>query len=247
MHVHTLELQSHDSWKRFARLDPISGAYEEAERSEAKPRWDEWQVDGVYQTLDGHFVAFYRYEFQLWLRVDDETVVLGDAATAELAKHDSDNELTITASGQALLRFRYRPGPQNDPANADWLTPMSEPEDFDIALFIANVLRSLVRKRLIWRHDGVREVYHRLYFPDAESPAAASSRIRAEGELIPIRILESAEPGWIGKFHLQVQESPPAPPANTAPSSRRSIASLANMTGRRNLVSPQGWGTSACA
>ncbi len=96
--------------------------------------------------LDGTCIVFYRYAGRLWLRIDDRVFDLdGDTSVdwhvdgAEAVFAAADNE------GQVVVRYPCGPDLSGDP------TAFAAEEDWDLGLFISNVMFDEERSDLVRR------------------------------------------------------------------------------------------------
>jgi hypothetical protein len=106
-----------------------------AERSDAK---------GVFMQLGDALVVFHAQEGALTLRIGDDVVPL-NGTTVELEGEDL-RKLRVLRDGDEIARLAY-PNPIH-PA-LDWDFSLAEEEDFDLGLFVRNVLASPKRQKFL--------------------------------------------------------------------------------------------------
>lgn len=132
--------------KHLFQLDTESGALAEiatdtpgeaegAQKLETKP-------SGYFTKLGGTPVAFYAEAGRLRLRLGDETHILTGPVKVELAG-EGLRTLRIRSGEDVLARISY-PNPVNPPMEFDMT--LAEEEDFDLGLFVTNVMSSQRRK-----------------------------------------------------------------------------------------------------
>ncbi|MEZ5378231.1 MAG: hypothetical protein R2733_17115 [Acidimicrobiales bacterium] len=136
-------VQCHDRFDLVAEFTPESGLLKPRRRP---PGLSPTGTDGWYATLDGVNVVFYRSDGRLWLSLDDRVFDL-DGETS-VAWHDDGPEAVFAVAdegGQVLLRYPKGPDLSDDP------TAHVSDEDWDLGLFIANVMFDEERTDLVRR------------------------------------------------------------------------------------------------
>ena len=106
-----------------------------AERSEAK---------GVFMQLGDALVVFHSLDGVLTLRIGDDAVPL-NGATVELEGEDL-RKLRVLQGGEEVARLSY-PNPIHP--FPDWDFTLAEEEDFDLGLFVRNVVASPQRQKFL--------------------------------------------------------------------------------------------------
>jgi hypothetical protein len=106
-----------------------------AERGDAK---------GVFMQLGDALVVFHAQDGALLLRIGDDVVPLG-GTTVELEGEDL-RKLRVLRDGDEIARLSY-PNPIH-PA-VDWDFTLAEEEDFDLGLFVRNVIASPQRQKFL--------------------------------------------------------------------------------------------------
>ena len=142
-------IQSHEQYEVVAEFDPESGSIQ----AHARPNgMSPAGSDGWFATLGDICVVFYRYSGRLWLRVDDRTFDLDGDASVDWRVEDGMAVFAVADDdGQVVLR--YSTGALSAPMTSDDPTPFVEDEDWDLGLFIANVMFDEERSDLV-RHSS---------------------------------------------------------------------------------------------
>jgi len=137
----TVIVESFLEQDRLQQLDPATGKLSSPEGpGEAK---------GVFMQLGRTLVALHAAEGALTLQLGAEQVPLA-GATAAMAGREL-RTLHILRDGEVVARHVY-PNPVHP--FMEWDLTMAEEEDFDLGLFVANVLSSPERRRQVveqWR------------------------------------------------------------------------------------------------
>lgn len=128
----------------LSALDPSTGQLSEAP-ADAEPA----QAKGAYMTLGRQLAILYADGGTLVLRVGEEIARLDDAKV-ELSG-EGLRTLTVERDGEAVLAHQY-PNPVNPPMEYD--PTLAEEEDFDLGLFVANVVSEDKRRRFQLRKWG---------------------------------------------------------------------------------------------
>lgn len=138
-------VQYHDRFDVVAEFDPGSG------RIRVMPRpagTGPSATDGWFAILSGACVVFYRLGGQLWLRVGDRSFGLDGGASVDWRVEGGESVLVVVdGSGQVVLR--YAPGPLSGPPLSEDPTPFVANEDWDLGLFVANVMSDEERRDLV--------------------------------------------------------------------------------------------------
>ncbi len=140
-------VQYHERFDVIAEFDPESG------RVQPLPRPDGLSpggTDGWFAILGGVCVVFYRQAARLRLQIGGRTFDLDGDASVDWRVEDRTAVFTVTdESGQVMLR--YTSGPSSGPWVSDDPTPFVEEEDWDLGLFISNVIFDEERSDLVRR------------------------------------------------------------------------------------------------
>jgi hypothetical protein len=99
---------------------------------------------GVFMTLGETLVVFHTEDGALTLRIGDDVVPL-EHATVELEGEDL-RTLRVLREGEEVARLSY-PSPIHP--FPEWDLSMAEEEDFDLGLFVRNVLGSPTRQKFL--------------------------------------------------------------------------------------------------
>jgi hypothetical protein len=143
-------LRSNDRFDTIANLDDSSGAYQVEKRS-VENASSSTSFDGFFSLLSEQFVALYRAEGALHLRLADLRVSLAPDVIVEVSGDVQRRVLVVMRSGTEVARLQYALDPRSyfkdDP------TPFLELEDLDFGLFISNVSKSPERQRVLLGED----------------------------------------------------------------------------------------------
>lgn len=143
-------LQSYETFREFAELDERTGLVswlglldsEEANKQLCAR-------NGVYIKIGDVFVAFYRVGSRLLFRIDERVLLLDEGITCGVRQEGQKKTLSFFKSNELLLSWTY-----DDPLPGKWFendpTPMVEKEDFDLGLFVRNVLSDPPRMRRVF-------------------------------------------------------------------------------------------------
>jgi len=140
-------VQDFERYDVVAEFDPTTGRVEPVPRPPGLP-WN--ATDGWFATIEGICVVFYRLEGQLWLLAGNHRFNLDGKASVAWRRDGSTAVFTVAdEAGQVTLR--YRPGPSSGPPLSEDPTPFVEEEDWDLGLFVTNILVDEERSELM-RH-----------------------------------------------------------------------------------------------
>lgn len=143
-------IQSHEQFDVVAEFDPESGRIQPHSRPDGLSPAG---TDGWFATLGDSRVVFYRQSGRLWLRLADRTFDLdGDASVDWRVEAGMAVFAVADDDGQVVLR--YSTGARSDPVTSDDPTPFVEDEDWDLGLFIANVMFDEERSDLVRRNSS---------------------------------------------------------------------------------------------
>ena len=126
------------------------------------------RISGRFSLVDGSFVAFYRDNGVLKLKLGDIEHLIDETTSSEIEESQSrftdfirsqfrgkahsgsgaQRRFLLRRNGETFLTIDYRPpAPSNIPFDP---TPFVEAEDFDFVLFIHNALSDPVPRKSIW-------------------------------------------------------------------------------------------------
>lgn len=136
-------VQRHDRFDEIAEFSPDSGHLEQRPRPAGLPPSG---TDGWYAILEGTRIVFYRYGGRLWLRADDRVFDLDGDASVDWHLEGAE-AVFVAADGEGQFVVRYPSGPDlsDDP------TAFVADEDWDLGLFVANVMFDEERSDLVRR------------------------------------------------------------------------------------------------
>jgi hypothetical protein len=138
-------VQYHDRFDVVAEFDPGSGRIRVMPRP---PGTGSSATDGWFAILSGACVVFYRWGEQLWLRVGDRSFDL-DAGASVSWRVEGGEAVLVVVDGGGQVVLRYTPGPLSGPPLSEDPTPFIEKEDWDLGLFVANVMSDVERRNLV--------------------------------------------------------------------------------------------------
>lgn len=138
-------LQYHDRFDIVAEFDLETGRTELLPRPSSLPLT---ATEGWFSVLGGVFVLFFRHAGRLWLRVGDKTFDLDTEPTVEW-RREGGMSILMVADDEGELVLRYRAGPRSGPPLSDDSTPFVDEEDWDLGLFVSNVVLDEERSELV--------------------------------------------------------------------------------------------------
>jgi hypothetical protein len=158
-------LQSAERARDFATLDPTSGRLEFFSEDGAQRERLQSTLNGRFSLIEGIFIALYRQNGDLKLRLGDKEHIVDDMTSsriderrgrlasllpAQLADRVSNvqNEFNLIRNGENVASLIYSPPSASNIAFDP--TPFVEKEDFDFMLFIHHVLTESERRKNIW-------------------------------------------------------------------------------------------------
>lgn len=142
-------LQYHNRFDIVAEFDPDTGQIDVLPRPQGL---SVAATDGWFSLLSGVCVAFFRQAGQLRLRVGDRCFALDQDVSIEWHSDDNTSILKV-ADRDGEIALRYRTGPRSGPALPDDQTPFIDQEDWDLGLFVSNVMFDEERTELV-RHGA---------------------------------------------------------------------------------------------
>ena len=140
------------SFYRFNELivQDENGSITRYSRSELPPRLLD-KVNGRFAEEGKDLVCFYRQNGHLVLTIGPNTFSLDAEMSASIQWEDGRNTFVLNESGNDRLRHHYVPKPLIPPLELDLVSTCVEREDFDMFLFIANVMNDPGRRDRIFR------------------------------------------------------------------------------------------------
>ncbi|MEN6451928.1 MAG: hypothetical protein ABFC96_15675 [Thermoguttaceae bacterium] len=138
-------LQCFDRFNRLAEFAPTSGgAWSELARQPgALPR-----TAGQYGLIGEVMVLVYRVGESVLLRVGGSVLELDERVSIDLQRSPDHCTISISRDATPFLQWDYKPvgAPgEDDP------TVFADAEDFDFALFLANISRDAARRSRLFR------------------------------------------------------------------------------------------------
>ena len=138
-------VQSHARYDTVADFDPATGLLAAFPRpSGLNPAG----TDGWYSVLGNDLVVFYRQEGRLHLRVSNRSW-RADLGLEISWRREGDRVVLTIGEDPSRFELRYDPPTVPGPSLGSDFTPFVESEDWDLGLFIANVLNDQERLELV--------------------------------------------------------------------------------------------------
>jgi hypothetical protein len=138
-------VQYHDRFDVVAEFNPSSGQLRVQSRP---PGLSPAGTEGWFSILAGITVVFYRQTNHLWLRVGERVFDLDGGASVSWSSAGGVAVFRAEdSSGEVVVRYRAGPNLAEDP------TPFVEDEDWDLGLYVANVVSDEERSELVRRGD----------------------------------------------------------------------------------------------
>jgi hypothetical protein len=141
-------LQSQDRFVERLKMGPDEGSLASATEAET----GHLPLIGIFSSVGGRRVLFYRWDGELSLRVGDELPIRLGQAEAEWTCSNGVCVFTLSLDERQALREVYPLSPEVESIDHD-PTPMVEAEDFDLFLFVHNVLHVPGRSERIFRNS----------------------------------------------------------------------------------------------
>ena len=108
-------------------------------------------TEGWFSILAGVCVVFYRLDGRLWLRVGERVFDLDHRDGAIKWERHGEFSILSVSGGREFISLRYRAGPSQGPPIEDDLTPFVEHEDWDLGLFVSNIVFDEERAAILRR------------------------------------------------------------------------------------------------
>jgi hypothetical protein len=150
-------LQSFDRARDFATLDPTTGTMELFSQDGEAREQLEASIKGLFSVVNDSFVAIYRRDGMLVLKIGDKDYMIDDTmktrvdkshSLAGLLRHDRRrNTFHLVRNGEPVVSFAYR-APVTPNRSFDFT--FTGDEDFDFMLFIHHVLSDSERRNRVW-------------------------------------------------------------------------------------------------
>jgi hypothetical protein len=140
-----------ESFDRFAEVgdfDPESGELNTYARESAPAGVR--LVEGHFARLAGTTVVFYRHRGDLWLRIGDRAWKMAGDTSLNWSVTDSTARLAIADGDREVAHLEY----ESDRKDDDDLTAFGSDEDWDIGLFMSNVLSDQGRRQRIYTESA---------------------------------------------------------------------------------------------
>ena len=138
------------------RFDVVADFNPDTGRTEIMPRPQGLGVsatDGWLSLLAGVCVVFYRRSGHLWLRVGERTFDVDRDPKVEWRREGRMSILSVSADNAEVV-LRYQAGPRSGPPVSDDPTPFIDHEDWDLGLFVSNVIFDEERAEIVRHGPG---------------------------------------------------------------------------------------------
>ena len=148
-----LVLRVQEIYKKLVLLDTVSGAVTIISRDDY-PEFDSRQTNGIVGKAGTKIVYFYRMEDYLYIKVDELIITITIEVTSSITSIDNKtNNFKLFRGKEILLSIDYeRPVINPSLEISQFFNPFIEEEDFDIFLFINNVINNPRRREILYRH-----------------------------------------------------------------------------------------------
>lgn len=145
-------LQSQDNYNEIAVLDLDTGnitVFSKRDQLDLSSS----PTNGYFSIMGGRMVCFFRSDEQLMVKIDDQTIGLRDEDTVLLEPVQGNwNRFRILRDKETLFSWVYeRPEIYPSINFSQFFNPLIADEDFDICLFIYNVMNDPGRKERVFR------------------------------------------------------------------------------------------------
>ena len=137
-------VRSHDRFDVVAEFDSLTGRLVPYPR---QPGIGLNATSGWFAVLDGRCVVFFADQGQLKLRIGTSSFLLDSGTIVQWEACDQDVVLSVSDSSTQTTVV-YRVNPPYIPADLD-MTPFVSPEDWDLGLFVFNVMSDPERSELV--------------------------------------------------------------------------------------------------
>ncbi len=139
--IRTVLLSCHDTLSTLGMLRVESGEISTMARKDCP---EGMGIAGWFSTRTGTTVSFYSLDDHLWLQQDLVRTRIPLGTEPVLHKDGYRRTLELSYAGEKIAVLEHEADPRSD-NTAD--IPLADAEDFDFALFIANVLSDRQRSR----------------------------------------------------------------------------------------------------
>jgi hypothetical protein len=142
-------IQRFDRFDRLADFDPNTGAYSEFIR----PADLIAKSTGQYGLIGDYMLILYRLGESLFIRVSDTVLELDERVSIRVERSLSHNTIAICRNDTILFQWNYQAGQQEVPIEDD-PSAFVEEEDFDFALFLANISNDDARQLRLFKYPS---------------------------------------------------------------------------------------------
>jgi hypothetical protein len=139
-------LQSNEKYNVLAKYDHADGSYALVYKTDLANK-SAPNTDGIFSFLSSVFVAIYKYDQQLFLRIGGKSIPLTNDTVVTVGGDVNNRVLTIGTGGSCIVSLNYKLDKKDEFINDP--TPFIENEDFDFGIFLTNISMSDERKRVL--------------------------------------------------------------------------------------------------
>lgn len=139
-------LQSNDKYDELAEYEHGKGTFTTASRNVLGSNVPS-STDGIFSILSAVFVALYKFDQGLFVRIGDQCIPLADDVIVTVSGNVNNRLLTVKKAGKEIVHFCYVLDGSKE--ISDDPTPFIEDEDFDFGLFVSNISTNEKRKRIL--------------------------------------------------------------------------------------------------
>ena len=144
-------LQSHDAYNEIAFLNLDTGAFSTHSKDEFEKQ--RFQSQGHFSVQDDNaVVCFFRVGGSLYFRLDQTTIQFQNNDRIMLEPLPDDRYLfSIERNNEIVFSWEYQRAEIYPPISAfQIINPLASEEDFDIFIFIQNVINNVERKKRVF-------------------------------------------------------------------------------------------------
>ena len=145
-------LQSQEKSNKLAELDLTTSEFSVFEKTDYQNKLD-FPIRGHFSCLDDILICFFKLDEQFMIKVDDILITLDDKDKVFLRQEDDNhNRFEIERDGKIIFTKVYScPEISPDISAHQFFNPLISEEDFDIFLFIRNVINNPDRKMRVYK------------------------------------------------------------------------------------------------
>jgi hypothetical protein len=142
-----ISLQSRDEFNIIAFLDLVSGTFS------IKPKPEKMaETNGFFSIHNGDVVSFFRFGEKMFIRVNEKTTDFQENDKIFIESLLNNHCVFSIQRGQEIIfTWNYKINPIIPPISAfRMVNPMASEEDFDIFIFMRNVINDIERRKRVF-------------------------------------------------------------------------------------------------